>query len=373
LQAGDVERLRAMGPAHLRVNIDLTGAEWRDRLAFAAAEAGALGAALEVELQTGAEGQGAAEFFRAAKDVGVPLARVLAFPAGKLVTTAAVMNAVLAARDAAGVPTPVGGGSRAFFSEWNRAAADLPLGKMELAGFPVNPTVHAIDNASLAETLAAQPATVASARAIVGAMPIAVGPVTFRMPFNPNATGPAPEPAPGTLPATVDERQPSLFGAAWTAGSIGRLAGAGAASLTFFQTNGWRGVMERSDHPLRVPGFHSWPGMTFPLYHVLADAMEFAGGELLALSTSDGLALDGFAVRTDGRTRVVLANLTDGPVAVGAELPAGTARLRALDERSFRQAGSDPAGFRAAWSDAPGGGAQALTIGPCGVVTIDIG
>jgi hypothetical protein len=65
--------------------------------------------------------------------------------------------------------------------------------------------------------------------------------------FNAVATGPEPEPAPGELPKPVDARQMSLFGAAWTLGAIARLAQSEAARLTFYETTGWRGVMETGD------------------------------------------------------------------------------------------------------------------------------
>jgi len=373
LQPVDLERLGMMGLGHVRGNLDVTGDGWRDRLAISAADAAAIGVPLEVELQVGPAGEGAVPFFRAVTDGGIPLARVLVFPAGELVTTEPALRTVIAARDAAGIGAPVGGGSRAFFTELNRASGTLPFAEMEIVGYPMNPTVHATDNASVVETLAAQPVTAASARALAGGKELAVGPVTFRMPFNPNATGPAPEPAPGALPATVDERQPSLFAAAWTAGSVGRLAREGVASLTYFQTNGWRGVMERSDHPLRVPGFHSWPGMVFPVWHVLADAMAMRGGDALPLSTGDPLRVDGLAAISEGRLRMIVSNLSSEPVTVRVALPAsGPVRLRTLDETSFALAASDPDAFRNDWETAEAaGGAVELRLNPYATVTLE--
>jgi len=46
-----------------------------------------------------------------------------------------------------------------------------------------------------------------------------------------------------------------LFGAGWTAGSLKYLCASGAASLTYYETSGWRGVMRTwksvSFHPGR--------------------------------------------------------------------------------------------------------------------------
>src|SRR5207244_12818066 len=136
--------------------------------------------------------------------------------------------------------------------------------------YPLNATVHADDDTSVVETAAIHAETVRSARAFSGELPIAVTPVTFNQRFNPVATGPGPEPAPGELPSQVDPRQPSLLGAAWTLASAKHLAEAGAASLTYFETVGWRGVVE-ADEGSPVPDrFRSLPGMAFPLFHVLA-------------------------------------------------------------------------------------------------------
>ena len=151
---------------------------------------------------------------------------------------------------------------------------------LDLVCYSINPQVHAFDNASLAETLAAQAVTVASARQFAGALPLAITPITLRPRFNPNATAPEPAPAPGELPRQVDVRQMSLFGAGWTAGSLKYLCASGAASLTYYETSGWRGVMELASGAPLPERFRSLPGGVFPLYHVLADIGEFAGGEI---------------------------------------------------------------------------------------------
>ena len=46
------------------------------------------------------------------------------------------------------------------------------------------------------------------------------------------------------LPSQVDERQMSLFGAGWTLGSLKYLCESCPQSLTYYETTGWRGVME---------------------------------------------------------------------------------------------------------------------------------
>ena len=367
----DVALLRAVSPAHIHVALALTEPGWKERLRQAAAEASRLDAPLEIEAVAGADGSGLEEMAAELARTGVEVARVLVFPDNDMVTTETVLDAAQEALHQAGVSTLLGGGSRAYFTELNRAM--LPLAGMEVAGYTLNPQVHAFDNASLTESLAAQAETVRSARAIVGERPLAVGPVTLSPRFNPNAIGPDPQPAPGELPANVDYRQPSLFAAGWLAGSINAIASAGADSMTFFETTGWRGVIERRDHPLRVPGFHSWPGMAFPIYHVLADVGEFRHGEVLLVKLGDGLRVQALALRDDGRIRIILANMNDEPVQVALDAPGlATATMRRLDAETVFRAASEPDAFRTKSEPlATVGSAIDIDLPPFGLVTID--
>src|SRR2546421_1852947 len=92
---------------------------------------------------------------------------------------------------------------------------------------------------------ALQGETVKSARAFAVNRPLVVSPITLKRRYNAHATVAEAEQAPDELPDAIDLRQMSLFGAVWTAGSIKYLAESGAASLTYYETAGWRGLMER--------------------------------------------------------------------------------------------------------------------------------
>ena len=140
----------------------------------------------------------------------------------------------------------IGGGHQRLFYRPESGAAH-PVALLDLVCYSINPQVHAFDNSSLIETLEAQAITADSACQFTDGLPIVVTPVTLLARFNPNATGPEPEPAPGELPSQVDIRQMSLFGAGWTLGSIKYLSESGASSVTYYETTGWRGVMETGD------------------------------------------------------------------------------------------------------------------------------
>ncbi len=281
------------------------------------------------------------------------------------------MAAAREAFAAVGITTLVGGGTRAYFTELNRAT--LPLARMEVVGYTINPQVHAFDNASLTETLAAQAETVRSAREIVGERPLAIGPITLRPRFNPNATGTEPPLPPGELPPSVDYRQPSLFAAGWLAGSVNALGNAGADSLTYFETTGWKGLIERRGHPLRVKAFHSWPGMIFPVYHVLADIGELSDGEIVPIALGDGLRVQALALRAGNRLRVILANMRDAPLRVSLQAPGATGgTMRRLDTGTVRVAASDPVAYRALAEPLEiVDGETAIELPAHGLVTVD--
>jgi hypothetical protein len=90
-------------------------------------------------------------------------------------------------------------------------------------------------------------------------------------------------------------------------------------------------------------------GTVFPLYHVLADAGEWRGGELVACESSAPLVTTALAVRTAAGLRLLVANLTPAEQAVTIEgLPGEPATLRRLTAGSAPVALAEPERFRAA-------------------------
>jgi len=157
-----------------------------------------------------------------------------------------------------------------------------------------NPQVHAFDNASLTETLAAEATLVKSAKRLAKTRPVFITPLTFRWRWNAYTTGASVRGVP-----VSDVRQGSLFGADWTLGSIKYLAQAGAASATYLRLLGERGVLAAD-------------GSAHPMYHVFADVAEFAGGEALA-SKSFRTAGGGRAGAAQGAGARAHCWLYDGP------------------------------------------------------------
>ena len=214
------------------------------------------------------------------------------------------------ARDGLGAVCQVfAGGTEIYFTDVNRSRPDLS--GWDGLCFSITPQIHAFTDTDVVENLDAQGENVRSARAIAGEKPVIVSPITMRRRVNFYAAADPPPTAPGELPDSVDVRQSSLYGAAWTAGSLKYMSESGVSSVTYYETTGWRGVVERASGSELPKQFRSVAGEVFPLYHPLADAAEWGGAEVLACESSDVLAAVGLAVRTpDGERRVLLANLT---------------------------------------------------------------
>lgn len=334
LGAKQLDRLRALNLSHLRVEAD----------SWDSPEVTALGLPLEVMLLLGANSE--EQLRRAAalaRERKWNVARWIVCEEKSIVTTAAagrLAKSILAS-------APIVGATRANFTEINRERP--AIGAFDAIAFPINPQVHAFDNASLAENCAAQRDVILSGKAFLGATPIYVSPVTFRQQFNAVATGPEPPPPPGTLPGRVDARQMSLFGAAWTLASLKYLAESGAAGVTYFESAGWKGVMETEKGSSSPDLFHSLPACVYPIWHVLADVGEMNAGQVQPSRSSHPLEVESLILRLGGKQRILLANLSDQQQTV--ELPSALvsagAAVRILHAANAESAMTNPEQFRA--------------------------
>jgi len=352
LRPQEVSRLKALHLSHLRVDLPLTGSEYERRLHQAKVEAEALGVQLEVALflPDGAEVEvhGHAPLLDRLKKVLAqikpPVGTWLIFStAEKSTTPERLVQCVRPVLTEYAPAAKIGAGTNAYFTEVNREHP--PLGVIDLVAYSINPQVHAFDDATLVENLVAQRATVESARRFIGDKWLAITPVTLRPRLKPDGSGPEPKAAPGELPPQVDVRQMSLFGAGWTVGSLKYLAEGGVHSVTYYETTGWRGVMETEQGAPLPDKFPSRPGTVFPLYHVFADVSPFADGTVIPVRSSDSLQADALGVRKDGRTRVIVASFNPSSQQVTVTGLPAQAWLRYLDERHAELAMQEPEAF----------------------------
>jgi hypothetical protein len=364
----ELERLKLLQPAHLRIDLPLQNRSFVDTLRRASIDARAIESSLEIAIFLSASRKRELEdLAMAAKSLRPKVVRWLVFRTDGSSEEDRWIERAREQLSAIDLGARFGAGTNLYFAELNRQRPQGDL--LDAVCYSINPQVHAFDNTTLVENLVAQASTVQSARAFTGKKWLAVTPVTLRPRFNPNDRGARIEPR-GTLPFRVDPRQMSLFGAAWTLGSLKYLSEAGADSVTYYESVGWCGVMERRQGSPLPSLFRSIPNSVFPLYHVLADAADFRGGRIVPIRSSHPLRVDAALLRRDDRIALLLANFTgrEQQVTLAEALIGAKPSMRILDESSFEEACTDPIKFRKAKRTALG---NSLTLAPYSVVRID--
>jgi hypothetical protein len=168
----------------------------------------------------------------------------------------------------------------------------------------------------------------------------------------------------------------SLFGAGWTLSAIAQLAATGNAhSLTFYETIGWRGLMEQEAGSSLPDRFPSLPGSVFPLYHVFADIAEFPTKQLYPTHSSHPLITEGLTlVDAAGRRRVLVANLTGQNQEIKIKSGSCQAVIRYLEESNAEQAMTAPEEFRQENGQPAeaAGGKLTLNMKPFALARVDI-
>jgi len=330
----EVDRLRGLRLAHLRVDLRLSQPDWHVVLERAVSEVSRLGIRLEVSLFFSNEAKAELTGLLVALDALKPIvARWLIFHVGQDSTEEPWIVLARQSLMAYDESVPLGSGTNIHFTQLNRGRP--PLSAVDVVCYSITPQAHAFDLRSLVETLEVQGTTVENSRQFVGQVPLAITPITLRPRFN-QKLGADPEVAAGELPHAVDPRQCSLFGAVWTLGSLKYLNESGASSLTYYETTGWRGVMETQSGSLMPEKFRSVPGAVIPLYHVLADFGGFFGGRVVPCRSSDPLRVDAVVLTKEGlkekTTRMMLGNMTEESQEVVVEAPVSPVKFKTLDE-----------------------------------------
>jgi len=342
LTPSEVARLKLLRLSHLRVDLPFGDPQWPKILCRASQEANQLGCRLHpaLFLTDRAEAE-LGSLLKELEKLHPPVALWMVFHVRELTTNQRWIDLAKAALERSCPGVPFAAGTNANFTELNRARLAPNSGVSPC--FPINPQVHAIDNLSLMENIEAQPHAIATTRQF-SCQPVVVSPVTLKPRFNAVATDDDSPFAPEQLPPAVDPRQPSLFAAAWTLGSIAALSGTDHVhSLTYYETTGWRGVIETERGSPLPAKFPSLPGSVFPIFHVLALLAGFNRFAPVTTSTPNDLAA--IALFGEARRRILLANLSGDRRPLRIRINAGSLRLWTLDETNTEQAVRDPERF----------------------------
>jgi hypothetical protein len=342
LTTREVARLKALRFSHLRCDLDLAGSAWAQELQRGTDASNALGLPLHLGVILGDKPEEtlsalAAELPRLKPNVSL----WLVFKHGE--ESAGEKWVRLVRQHLQGFAPNVlcAAGTLDFFTEVNR---NRPL--PDSSAFPifsVNPQVHAVDNITMIENLAGQAYDAESTREF-SSKPVVVSPVTLRI-RDQNRAVPGPN---GEMPSDIDPRQLSLFGAGWTLGSIARLASTGNIhSISYYETTGWRGLMELESGSFAPDKFPSIPGAVFPLYHVFADIAEWPTKQIYPTISDHPLQAEALTLFDNrGRRRILVANLLAKPQDIKIKTGTCKAQIRYLDETNVEEAMRNPEAFR---------------------------
>ena len=346
LDKRELELLSRLRPDHLKAELHFQNLSWLRDLDRVLLIANRSSSPLELAIFLTDDPEEALEKLRVRLS-GMPVVRVVVFHEAEAAigTTSAGWMELVRKYLAGALPEATfAGGTNGNFAEINRQQPDISV--MDEVVYTINPQVHAWDERSLIEALEGQRDTVVTARSYCGRLPVCISAVSLKPPFNQAATEEEAPKDPDELPASVDQRQMSLFAAAWTVGSIHSLAVGSADSITYYETRGWRGLLEsRQGSPLPQK-FRSNPGMIYPVYYVFEFLAKAKGAKILETRLNRPLLLGGLAFEKDNRLGLLVSNLQPTTQEVQLlYLPAGDARLRRLNEDTMEIAASNPDAF----------------------------
>jgi hypothetical protein len=124
------------------------------------------------------------------------------------------------------------------------------------------------------------------------------------------------------------------------------LCEAGAASITYYETTGMKGMMQQENTALH-PLFPAPPNCVYPLFHVLASIQSSRTLNFKFCTTSSPERLIALHAFNDVIRAYWLANLTAQPQTIDLYSRLGGARL--LDESTVREATQNAEQFRDNW------------------------
>jgi hypothetical protein len=199
----NLEKLAAIGFAHYRTDIRLSDSTWQDTLKISLDESQALSSPLEIALFQTDQRQ-LHHFLDTQLDPTRIKSIILPLDSASLPLLKARFPGVL-----------IGLGTDSHFVDLNRS--QLSTEGLDFISYAIHPQVHASDDATLMENAGAQGYTVETARHKYG-IPVHISPITLH------------------ARPIIDPRLYTDLGARWTAASLKSLAAAGAASITYFDT-----------------------------------------------------------------------------------------------------------------------------------------
>ena len=365
----EAERIRALQLSHLRADLTFAG-DWKAELHSAAEQTNQLRLPLQCGLHFGPNAESElAEFVRELESVRPKVSLWVVYQDGQPMAPPEVVQLARRQLAAFGPQILVAAGATPFFTEFNRHRP--PADSTALPCYPNTPQVHLKDPVTMIENVADILETIESAKTI-SAQQVVVAPITLK-PWHKVPKGPD-NIASGQLPGDVDPRQMSLFGAAWTLAHMSRIAlSPHVHSATYFETTGWRGLMETADGSPLPAQFFSIPGSVFPIYHVFSEMADF--NRVCPTHSTHPLQVEGLTLlNAQNRKRILVANLLPKEQEIKIKTGTCDARVKRLNADTAEEAMRSPEKFRAeAGAEAKSvSGKIELVLAPYEIARVDV-
>lgn len=224
------------------------------------------------------------------------------------------LETVYAAASRAFPGVRLGGGMLSYFTELNRKR--VPAENLAFISHCTNPIVHAADDISVMQTLEALPFITRSVRAIYANKPYRLGPSTIPMRQNPYGSRTMDNPNGARIPmANRDPRHSAQFAAAYAAGYVASVLGAGLETLTLSALTGPFGLYAEAHEPVEQHRER-------PLHAVIKGLAGIAGHQWQAITSSDPGKVLAFTVEIETGRTAWIVNLTAQKQSVDIELGA---------------------------------------------------
>lgn len=263
--------LRRLSLDYYQATIWLDDTDWRFKLYRATHDAQRLGVPLDLSLCFGqTAGPQVEAFVDEVRQLQAPIGWLMPVRASSFVSDDTLLAAVLPALRAHFPAAAIGGGSELFFAELNRNRFSTQ--GIDFVGFTLNPQVHAFDDLTLHENLAAQAHALRAARHYFADLPVRVV-VSLRLRYDPATRG-QPEALKNDLPQSVDPRQRTSFAAEWTAQSLRILTEAGVSAVAYYEAVGCKGILMGETESPDIQHFPAERGDVFPVFEVLRKAIR---------------------------------------------------------------------------------------------------
>jgi hypothetical protein len=305
-EAGILKNIRF---SHIRGELHLFSMHWEKQFEDLSEES--IKAALPAEIcmifgnDPGAE---LAKFLILYHQSPIPVARIIVLSGNAKVTPTNLLSVIIPAIRREFPDIPAGTGTNCNFAQLNRSRPDFK--DIDFITFAVHPQEHASDERTLIENTAAQQYAVQSASYFEMHVPVIVSPVTIQRRFNANRDNYEMFTDDKVMPMGVDPRQMSLFGAAWTVGSLKYLLDSDVTSITYYETVGERGLF-MGEHNSRWPGlFNAYKDMIFPTFHIFRTLLNKGKFRVPGSYSTNPLVIDGFTVAGEDSGLLFLSNMT---------------------------------------------------------------